>query len=422
MRERADGSEPPWRPEDEALLRRLEDEALFERAWRALVGANVAPPHRRAAGVLVALRGSVDGAAAVERAENGELAPLLRMLTQPPAASLRPRLAHHLALLHRQLADALERADEAQRAGAQKAWLRALAMWAWLGQEEQYLRNLADAVVGEALPAAERARVATEAPLELLGHLGHRACQGARQLTESAAIALSVLSRVSEACDMAGCGPPLRARMQERARREREAAVDAALARVDAALEEAIVRGAPADELVSLLFDGVAVWRWSGRDEQAERLLIRRVTPVLWDLYRESRWEVMQSLLRPLEQPVDHLALRIEGDVTKLAYAAPCAQIYVFRAEIAPTLDRQLAYAEKAVALCSTHRNGRMVLADLLIERALRGLDTAMPWATGDALTRATKDVRRAENLYPQLKRLEMAKRRLKSLGSDLDA
>jgi hypothetical protein len=414
---------PAWRAEDEALLRRLEDEALLERVWEALAGAGAARPHPRAAGVLAGLRASVDGAVALERAARGELAPLLRILTQPPVASLTPRLAHHLALLHGQLARVLEKAPDAgQRAGADKAWLRALALWIWLGEQEDYLRELADAVVGPALSEAERARAAADAPLEPVARLGRRAREGAGELGEPSRVALAVLARVGEACDMAECGPALRARVEERARRERSAAVDEAIARIDEALEEAIVREAPADELVSLLFDGVAVWRWSGRDEQVERYLIQRVTPVLWDAYRERRWGDVRALLRPLEEPVENLALRIRRDPTKLAYAAPCAQMYVFRAEVAPTFEAQLDLAEKAVALCSTHRNGRLILADLLVERALRGLDTAMPWATGDALAKAARDVRRAEELYPQLRRLEDAKRRLKAMGRDLDA
>ena len=114
-------------------------------------------------------------------------------------------------------------------------------------------------------------------------------------------------------------------------------------------------------------------------------------------------------------------AARIERDSTRLAYAAPCAQMFVFRAEVAQTFDGQVELAERAVALCSTHRNGRLVLADLLIERGLRVLDVAKPWATGDALAKAAKDVRRAAELFPQLKRLPEAKQRLKAMGRDID-
>lgn len=411
-----------WRSEDRALLRRLEDEALLERVWRSLAGADAPPPHPRAAGVLVGLRQSVDGAVALERAARGELAPLLRALTQPSTASLTPRLAHHLALLHESLADRLERAGDAtRRDGATKARLRSLAMWLWLAGEGGYLAALVDAVVGDAMSEAERARAAKDAPLEPLARLGRRARAGARELSPPAGIALAVLARVGEACDVADCAPELRRRVEARARREREAAVDDAVARVDDAVEDAVVREAPIDELVSLLFDGVAVWRWSGRDEQVEHFLVRRVTPVLWDLYRERRWADVRALLRPVEDPVEHLALRIQRDPTKLAYAAPCAQMFVFQAEVAATFEEQLGLAERAVRLCPTHRNGRLVLADLLVERGLRALDTAMPWATGDALNRAVEDVGRADELYPQLKRLTDAKRRLKSMGRDLD-
>jgi len=188
------------------------------------------------------------------------------------------------------------------------------------------------------------------------------------------------------------------------------------------AIEEATTHAVRPDELAPLLFDAVAAWRWADHDGQVERFLVRTITSVLWDLYREKRWGDIRTLLRPLEGPLDSLARRIEADRSQLAYAAPCAQMLVFRAEVALTFEEQLEIVERALSLCPTHRNARVVCADLLVDRGLRTLSASMPWATGDALAQAEKDVRRAMELYPELKRLDDAKRRFKKVGLDLDA
>lgn len=412
-----------WRPEDEALLARLEDEALFLDVWRALAPEGATAPHARAAGVLAELRRTDAGAAAVDEARQDRFAPILRQLAQPKPSSLSPRLAHHLALLWQRIAVFCAKSeDSAVRGAAEDAHLRSLAMWIWLADEADYLRGLADTVIGHALPRAEVEAAAQRAGEAALTALGVTARAGARELTLEAEVAARVLDRADNACKMAGCSEALTDRVTRRARQERDRAVEEAVARVESAIEEAVVRDAGANELVPLLWDAVAVWKWADRDANVERFLVRAITPTLWDIYRERNWDTVRALLRPLEGPVESLARRTEGDPTQLAYAAPCAQMLVFRAEVARTFDEQLAIVERALRICPTHRNGRVVCADLLVERALRRLDTAMPWESGDALAEAERNIRRAMDLYPQLKRLDGAKRRLKSMGIDLDA
>lgn len=401
-----------WREADDARLTRLEDEARLASLWRGLAGEDAPLPHPRAAGLFVCLRRSTEGALAIERADRGELAPLLRAVTQPDPAALSPALAHHLALLHGGLADAT---------GAERARIRSLGMWLFLATEQTYLLQVGQAVAQDALPAREVERATTEAPFGPIDGLGAEALAGARELTDRAAAALRVLGRVEEACALGRADEAVTRKAVARARRARAAAVDAAVARVDGSLEEAITRDAPTDELVALLWDAVAVWRWADADEQVERFLVQRVTSVLWDRYRDRRWDDVRALLRPLSEPTESLARRIERDPSKLAYAAPCAQMYVFSAEVAPTLEEQLRDAERAVALCPTHRNGSLILADLLVHRAMRALDTVSPWNQAETLDRAEADVRRAESLYPQLKRLPDAKLRLEAKGRKID-
>lgn len=408
-----------WRPADERLLRRLEDESLFERAWDALTPEGTEPPHPRASGVLVALREDPDTAPILDAADRGDLASLLHALHQPDLEALRPKHAHHLALIWGRVADVLE---TSHRGGSTRARQRSLSMWAWLAQEERYLGDLAERVIGEALPAPEVERAAREAPAQSIDALGARAREGAEELTEASAAALAALASVPQACADAKVSDELARRLQARARRHREASIDDAIARVDASFEQAVLDDAPTREIVGLTEDAARVWRWSGHDELVERFLVQRVTPVIWDRYRDQAWHDVAALLAPLRGAVESLARRIAADPSKLAYAAPCAQMYVFMAEVAPQFDEQLALAERAVGLCETHRNGRLVLADLLVERGLRKLDRAVPFGWSSALDEAAKDIRRAEGLYPQLKRLESAKRRLRVKGIDLDA
>jgi tetratricopeptide (TPR) repeat protein len=412
-----------WRPDDEALLARLEDEILLERAWVALAGVHGPPPHPRAAGAVAALRERGEGTVAIEQAMRGDLAPLLRLIAEPDPKTLTPPLAHHLALLFDAVASALERAREpVERAGAEKARVRSLAMWLWLAEESAYLLHMARVVVGGALSDAEVARAASEAPFEAIARLGERAKDGARELSETSRLALRSLARTGEAAEMAGAGEKLRKHAERRAARARSAAIDDALARIADAMDDAAARAPSFEELRKMFSDAAAVWRWADRDEEVEHFLVERVTPFLWDLYRERRWSELRDVLVPIEEAVDHLAARVERDPTKLAYAAPCAQLIVFRAEVARTFDQQIQIAERAIAICPTHRNGRLVLADLLVERAMNRLDAAMPWAGGDALEKAVSEVKRAIELFPNLKRLDDARARLKSMGRSLDA
>lgn len=408
-----------WRPDDAALLAQLEDEAIFERMWRA-VASGAKPPHRRAAGLVAALRGRDGGA--LEQAARGDVAPLLRLANQPDPKTLTPSLAHHLALFHGQLADVLGRATTAARqSSAEHPRVRAIAMWLWLAEERTYLERLAQAVAGGALSVSETKKIAAEAPYDAIARIGAQARTGAETLSESGRVALVVLARVGEAAAIAEVSDRVRAHAARVAAQQRETAIDDAIARVERALDEAAAHEANTGELATGFRDAAAIWRWSGQSEQVERFVVERVTPFAWERYRERDWDGLGALLEPIRAPVDSLAARIERDSTRLAYAAPCAQVFVFRAEIAPSFDAQVALAERALTLCPTHRNGRLVLADLLIERGIRALDAARPWNTGDALAAAAPDVKRAAALFPQLKRLPEVKERMKAMGRDID-
>lgn len=401
-----------WRAQDEALLTRLEDQAVLESVWRRWAGTQAALPHPRAAGVIAELRRHPTGAQAVERAQEGELAPLLQLLSAPPREVLTGALAHHLALLHEQLANEREtRGHASARRTATDAWLTSQAMWLFLGEERAYLNHIGDAVVGGALPVAHVRRELDEASHRTLAVLSRRAEAGARELSEPARLALRALRRMDQAAATAGLAEEPSRRLIRRAEQARERAIDIAAGRVEAALEEAIVTDAGAEAIAPMLWDGAAVWKWSERDRIVVHMLMERLTPYLWEQYRQKKWDSIRLLIAPLEAMVDHLAHAIENDPRQLAYAGPCAQMLVFRAEVAGTLRNQLALSERAVQVCPTHRNGRLFLADCLVERASSTMDRGV-FLERKKLVQVHADLTRAESLYPQLKRLPKAKER----------
>ena len=401
-----------WRPEDEALLTQLEDEALMERVWAAMAIVDAAPLHPRASGVLAELRTTVGGAVAVEQARRGELAPVLREITMPVYEDLTPALAHHLALLARAQGHHAARSDNAaQRERAVAAWARWAALWAWLGEERTYLASLGHAVVQGKLPPHELSRALDEAPLAPIRELAKRAKAGARALSFDAGLACRALAKVPAACAEAGVPDAARRTLERRAINARADAIGDAYARVDERLEDAFVADTPAADVRALLADAAAVWRWADCDEEVEREVTQRITDYIWGLYKKRDWAGVRLVLGPLEPIVDSLEQRVLGDPRKLAYASPCAQMLVFRAEMAPGIEGPMVMAERAVALCPTHRNGRLVLAGLHIDRALDQLAGARGVLARNQ-QRAAEDLRRAEALFPLHSRLEDAKSR----------
>lgn len=400
-----------WRKEDEALLLRLEDEVLFEQLWRFQAG-NAEPPHPRAAGIINLVRAMSGGPEAIAEAKQGRFEPFFSKLLPPRIDSLHPELIHHLALYYGSLADALAAATSSPEPPLE-ARKRSIAAWLALGAEKRYLVSLAEAIAGGALPPDELARAALEASMDPIEELGRIAKEGAHELTQKSWLALAGLASVEAACRAADLPRARADAAVRRADRLRVDAADEALAPIREALAEAAARGdvqikAPA------LFERVAlIWRWSGEDEAVEIFAVEQVTPIAWEIQRESRWEDLRRLLAPVIPLSERLAARVEADPTKIAYAAPCAQIYVFRYEMEEDLDKCHSYAERSVKICPTHRNGRLVLASSLCDLAIRIMNYSGWYMTPDTLAKADALVQRAEQLFPTLKRIETVKARL---------
>lgn len=401
-----------WRPEDEALLQRLDDEVVLERLFAHHTGQNadgwLVP---RAAGLVASARAAGAGQLAVTAlAPAPDLVPLVRWLEAPPLAVRPPELLHHLALYHATVARALE--DRAPDAAA-NAWCRALAAWLALGEEKTYLTTLTDAVLGPPRAARTEARTSPDGIVrELAKDLGERASSSARDLAPRGRAALLALAWMDQIAHLAGLplsSEPVRALARE-ADRQRTAAIDAALALVGEALEEANARGALTTEGPGILRRAIVVWGWAGQDEAVEGWVVDRVGTIGWEIHRARDWTLLRVFVEPFRPVFESLAARIERDPSKIAFSSHCAQMFVFLYDVERDQDRRRALAERAVRICPTHRNGRLVLASTLCDDALAKLRTMTFVARRDDLAQAEALLARAEKLYPQLKDLEDAK------------
>jgi hypothetical protein len=400
-----------WRQDDEALLERLEDEILLEKLWRFQAGP-AQPPHPRAAGMIALVRKLTGGAEAVAEAQAGRYDAFFAKLLPPRIAVLPPALLHHIALYYASLADALASSPDSPDP-ALEARKRSLAAWLALGEEKSYLTSLARAIAGGALPDADIERAADEAAMEPIDELGRAAQAGAHEQTRASWLAIASLTRVPEACRAAGLPPALTAAAVRKADRWKSAAADEALAPILEAFSEAAARGDAPAKAPALLERTAQIWRWSHGEELVEIFAVEQATPVAWEIQRDSRWDDLRRLLTPVLPLVERLSARVEADPSKIAYAGPCAQIYVFLYELENDLEKSLAHAERSVKLCPTHRNGRLVLASGLCDAASHALTQVGWYVPPEALDRAEALVSRAEKLYPSLQKIENVKQRI---------
>lgn len=412
-----------WREEDEALLRRLEDEIVIERLWSRQAPPQSTPLPTRASGLIRELRGIDGGSEAAERASAGEIEALFPLLLVENLASRPAPLVHQLAVYFDRLAGAYEgRMDRdpsratAMREEFVRAKVRSLAAYIALRDEKSYLQSLARRVVDGALRGPEiDAAVAAIAQSHLEG-LGAIARAGARDLTWPAHAALAVLARVEEACRIAGCDARTTTMTSRRAESIRATAIDDALAPVLDGIASSKLRD-DGERLAPALFDKVRViWEWSGYDEAVERFAVDEVTTLAWSIYRESRWDPLRALLAPCMPLYDSLAVRIEREPKRhVAYAAKAAQMFVFRSECETDRVREWSLAERALVLCPSHRNGRLVMAHLLCDQAVRVLGTSL-FPGRAAVENAKQSIARAEELFPQSKRLPDARAKLEEV------
>ncbi len=397
------------------MFAHLSDESLLDRLWLFHVGASprVPAPSPRAAGMIRRARALANGQAIAEEAlTTGDPRKLAKLLEPSSLAGLSPELLHHLALYYARVAEAVEPVTPDS---ASSARVRSLAAWLALANAGDYLGRLARDIAGGAMPERELLRFVDALPLDVIDDLGRRALEGAAARTPESRSALRVLARVKDACALAGVAPPLEGRAVARAEAKRAEAIEAALLPIEEALAEATARGTVVTEARALLERAIAVWQVTEFDELPELFVVRHVTDVAWELYGASKWDALRALLAPFWGMVESLEQRILADPTKIAYAAPCAQMLVFRSELESPLHRQLEVVERAVKLHPTHRNGRLVLASYLCEEATRLVDKSPLYTNTHDLATAEAHVARAEKLYPTSKRIAPAKAKIEA-------
>lgn len=402
-----------WRPEDDVLLERLENEAALDRLYRHHVGAAAerAPLHPRAGGLVAEARRMSGGETAVRAALEGDVSKLARLVDQPPLRDRTPQMLHHIALYFAKVASTMESLTPDVAANA---WMRSVAAWMALGEERTYLEQLEKAILGVQNEAETKARVELvppeRVPLDVLADLGKRAEGTTRDLAPRGRAALLALAWVGEAARIAGAKEDTTRRAQAAAERRRAAALDAALGVVGEALDEANVRGDLTTSGRTILARAIDVWTWSGHDEAVEQFVADRLATIGWELYRAHDWAGLRLTFDPFRPLIESFAHRLEKDPTRIAFAAPCAQMFVFLTDIEQNAVRKMQLAERAVRLCPTHRNGRLNLASLLCDDAITAMRNMVLFTRKEELDRVTALVERAEKLYPQSTELPEAK------------
>lgn len=356
-----------WRPADQTLLTLLEAEA----ALRALGVFDETA--RRLAPLALAFPG-------LGPLEVPEVAALVRL---------------DAAALHRATVLATRRLASAADARA------AVAGWASLGARHQsYLAEIAEASTGS---CADAAAVLEHAHLRGLEAVGRTLALEAETLSLRGAELRSVLGEARELARAAGAGARAESDLGRRSEQISLSLVEALVAPIARALDDLRSTAWTAPEAATWLARAERAWRWSGQDVAIAEFVVQAVPDLAWPLHQAQRWDELRTLLGPIEAPSEHLAARLVADPTDVAFRASTAQALVFLAETAGTLERQIELAERALLLCSTLRNARVVCADRI---ACKAEGMLLRSGSDEATNAADTLALRARELYPALRRL----------------
>lgn len=412
---------PTWREADERLLRRLGDEVATERLWRMEAPKEAPTLPRRASVLARELRRLPGGEEAVEAAIEGDasqLAGILRGGLTDASPALLHASAIYLARLATSAGEAARAAELARGSEEAARWraveldarVRCLSRWMALVEDRAFLTELARDISAGSLAVEDADAKALAVVDRVVDDLGRIALQGARELSPCAKAALAALARTSDAAKKVRGS---HASAMARADRARAHAIDDALALAEEAIQDARARTAGAAEL-ALTFERIrAIWHWSERDLAVEHFAVDQVTPIAWELYRVSAWGGLRQLLAPCSELYESLEHRLVARPDDIAYAAKCSQILVFCSESATERAMEWQYAERALQVCATHRNGRLVMAHLLSDHAIGVLGRSTVFSGRADVRDVTPLVERAETLFPHSKRTEEARARL---------
>lgn len=409
-----------WRPEDDALLRRVEDELLLDVVWQAQAGAprsaSAEAPTDRAGGMFELVRASEEGHRLLAQALTGRAGPLVAWLESSPVEAHPPALLHHLGLYFERLGRVLEGVKVESSASA---YLRSLACFLALGAEREYLAALARRILGPQAKNVDPERSSQAFVLSRIDELGARAELGAnaqagvagRAALDASKAAMVALAQGERAVAMAALPAPYREPIVRHLSRVRASAVDSALQRLTEELDAATARNATAEARFHILLGAVAVWAWSYYDETVETFALERAEPLAWELRRAKSWKALRTLYVQLRPLVQTLASRIEADRSKVAWAALAAQGFVFLADCSEVLSEQILLCERALVVCPNHPNAKSVLAWYLATDALQRLESGLP--AGAALDEIRAIYARAKAMDPDDARVKKLAERL---------
>ena len=309
---------------------------------------------------------------------------------------------HHFVLYHHR---ASHHANHDRRSVATR---RAWRGWLELA-DRTYLRDLAKDL-GE-LSDRKASELAFRACSSLIDDLSEVARRSAGELSDAGRDALSQLKTLASE-EVQG---PNAKRLVARANASTTQLVELALSGAYEAFAEEEAR--PPSALSATVFaELMKVWRWSGQDPLVERTILTSGKKIGWKLYKASQFDHLLTLSSKVAPAVASFADRIEADLSHIAYASACAQMLVFHAESINTLEKQLPLAERALRICPEHRNGRIVLAELLSVKASRLLDAPGIGAAKQKNIQAAEDhLKRAKELWPTCKKLKKAEEKLKT-------
>ncbi len=379
------------------LLARCENEVILGRVFCELTYAGAPLPHRRAASLLDGFRDSAEYAAALR----GDVSPLVKRLTQEELKDERDK--HHAALLFSHAADCVTFRGDLERAHP----LRVRAINLFRSISVSYYTGIADVVVS-GTPAVEIKEAARAAGLDELTRVGREARDGALTRSRRGAAAMKILGRFVG--DVEGARAD---EVRVQASAEAAGAVQVALTAVEDGLTEALAKAEPGADVFVWLGEARKVWDWSGQHVDVEKFMVAKAKPICWEIYNAKRWPALRQMTALLRPIVSSLATRIEQTREPIAYAANTAQMLVFESEMDARLEKQIQIAERALRICDTHRNARVVLCDFFVHRANRTLDNASVFGQQGARRRATEDAERARALWPSSKRLSKLDQRL---------
>jgi len=310
-------------------------------------------------------------------------------------------VAHHLALLHGRFAATTEDAVVAH-----EHLERALVLWLGVWKERAYLSALASRIAGDEGPALLSGFADV-----LLEPLAADLRAGRREPTPAARRALWGLRAVPRCALLAGLDDAGRAQVEGRAAQLLDGVVREVLDEARIVAEQIDpLRADPAERSAPFRLV-LSFTSWAGLDPETIVFLLDQAQDQAWELYRARRMSDVGVLIAPRRAVVDELEARIGKDTRLLAYRALCAQMMTFFGETETDPRAAIGMLERAVAVCPTHRNARLILAGLLIDdatRRLRTLPAVAFFGAGESRRKALEEVRRlhdrARTLWPEVK------------------